>query len=81
MRLILKFVSVIFDIDCLLINLAIVCINCGHQILFQNNYLFIKNVYLHLMSLNCHTLEGTMKSNSVALSGRGWKIKAKRSFW
>ena len=26
MKLILKFVSVIFDIDCLLINLAIVCI-------------------------------------------------------
>ena len=47
----------------------------------HNYYLFVKNVYLHLMFLNCHALEGTMKSNSVALSGRGWKIRAKRSFW
>ena len=47
----------------------------------HNYSLFVKNVYLHLMFLNCHALEGTMKSNSVALSGRGWKIRAKRSFW
>ena len=33
------------------------------------------------MSLNCQVLEGTMKSNSVALSGRAGKIRAKRSFW
>ena len=33
-----------------------------------------------MMSLNCHSEEGTMKSNSVALSGSGGKMRTKRSF-
>lgn len=36
--------------------------------------------YWHLMSLYCHELEGSIKSNSVALSGNGGKMSAKRSF-
>ena len=32
------------------------------------------------MSLNCLTLEGTMKSNSVALSGKAGKMRTKRNF-
>ena len=45
----------------------------------KKNSIFISFYYLHLMSLNCHSLEGTMKLNSVASSGRASKIRAKQS--